>query len=257
MASDAERDYWEAVASKIGERCDFYSAEDLAAFVEGNVRGRNARALEAHLRDCAECRGVVEELQRELDPQLAAVRVRLAPARGWVWALAAGFVATVLIVAVVLRPGGRAPQAPIPGIGPGPSPNVAELPSKGGERPSPVVSEAPSAVTGTPREPGPEGPLVPRHPGRHARPPAAERTAPPATGIINDLPSTTAFAFAEPLDTHPATAAEVEELLRQGAVNDLPEEAAAPLDHALVDEFYQGFDELVQDLRTRSEVAAQ
>jgi len=74
---------------------------------------------------------------------------------------------------------------------------------------------------------------------------------------VNVLPPATSLAFAEPLATHQATTAEVEELLREGAVNDLPEKGAEPPDKALVDEFYRGLDDLVQDLRTEREGAGQ
>ena len=232
--------------------------------MEGNLRGRNARAMEAHVRDCGDCRRVVEELQRELAPEPAVVRVRFAPARGWAWALAAGAVAALLIV-VVLRPGERGAQAPTPGVGPRHSVDVAEVPPGVGELPAlPRPPKAPPAMEGTPREPRSSVPPVRRHPGserRRALPPAAveppkEMTAPDA-GIVNPLPATSALAFAEPLATHQATTAEVEELLRQGAVNDLPENEAEPLNEALVDEFYQGFDTLVQELRTEGEGAGQ
>ncbi len=258
MARDAERDYWEAVALRVGERCDFYSAEELAAFAEGNLRGRNARALEAHVKDCADCRGVVEELRRELAPEPASVRVRFAPARGWIWALAAGAVTAALIVAVMLGGRGTGVQSPVPGVGPRPGGNVARVSPDVGERPAPPV------VTTTPEEPGAETPPVGRHPGarrRHARPPAV--VEPPggmvasAGGTDNPLPSAAALAFAEPLAARQPTTAEVEELLREGAVNDLPEGEAEPLDEALVNEFYQGFDELVQDLRAQGEGAGQ
>jgi len=257
VAGDAERDYWQAVAHKIGERCDFYSAEDLAAFVEGNVRGRNARALEAHVKECGACRRVVEELRRELAPEPAAVRVRFAPARGWVWALAAGAVTALLIVAVMLGTRGTGVHPPTPGAGPRPEVNVAELPAGGSERPAPPAVEEPPTATspGTPR--------VPRHPRAMGYPAGPAPVEPPGgtpgpdAGITNALPAEAAYAFAEPLATHQATTAEVEELLREGAVNDLPEEAAAPLDEALVDEFYRGFDDLVQDLRAEAEGAGQ
>ena len=252
MAGDAERDYWRAVAARIGERCDFYSAEDLAAFAEGRLRGRNARALEAHLKDCDDCRSVVEELRRELAPEPASVRVRFAPARGWIWALAAGAVATVLIAVVVLRPGGPGVRPPGSGVGPRPPVNVAEAPPPGtGVHPSPPPGEAPQAVAQTPPERG----------HRHRRPPAGaeppEETTGPAADVVNVLPPATSLAFAEPLATHQTTTAEVEELLRQGAVNDLPGKASEPSDKALIDEFYRGFDDLVQDLRTEGEGAGQ
>jgi len=67
---------------------------------------------------------------------------------------------------------------------------------------------------------------------------------------VNPLPVTSALAFAEPLAARQATPAEVEELLRQGAVNDLPEEGAGPPDEALVGQLYEGYGELVQDLRS-------
>jgi len=196
------------------------------------------------VKDCADCRGVVDELRRELAPEPAAVRVRFTPARGWLWALAGAAVAAALIAAVWLRPSG--PGVPTPHVGPAPGGNVAEVP--------PEVTRPPS----TPRPPGepkPPAPTVRQHPGarhRHARPPT--HVQPPEADIVNPLPAATAFAFAEPLAAHQATPAEVEELLRQGAVNDLPE--TAPLDDALVDEFYRGFDDLVQDLRTESVGAA-
>ena len=39
MASDGEHDYWQAVALKVGERCDFYSAEDLRPSWRGTSGG--------------------------------------------------------------------------------------------------------------------------------------------------------------------------------------------------------------------------
>jgi hypothetical protein len=88
------------------------------------------------------------------------------------------------------------------------------------------------------------------HPPR----PAATREEPEQLiaaggGITNILPATATLALSEPLATPPAAAAEVEELLRQGAVNELPEAATGWLDEALVDEFYQGFAGLEESIR--------
>lgn len=256
MGKDTEHDYWQALAGQIGGHCDFYSAEDLAAFVDGRVRGRNARALEAHLRDCEDCRELVAELRRELAPEPVTARVRFAPARGWTWALAGSAVAAVLIAIVLLRPGTPGVQN-LPGVTPQPPASIAKLPPAANVKPAPTPRVAPEtrAVKATPAK---------RHAGPRVHPPrpAATREEPEQLiaaggGITNLLPATATLAFGEPLTTTPAVAAEVEELLRQGAVNDLPEAATSWLDEALVDELYRGFDGLEESIRRESGGAGQ
>ena len=264
MASDAERDYWQAVAQKVGERCDFYSAEDLAAFAEGNLRGRNAQALQAHVSDCAHCRRVLEELRGELAPDPVAVRVRFAPARGWAWALAASAVAAALIAVLVLRPGPTGVQPPQGGSA-RPSATVAVVPPEARERPLPPrPPEALPSMTVTPQRTAPQAAPGRRRAGvkrqgahRSAVVEAPEERVASGAGIVNSLPAAATLAFTEPTPTATQTPAEVAELLRQGAVNDLPDDAAQPLDEASVGEFYAGFDELVEDLKATDEGAAQ
>lgn len=247
MSRDTDHDYWQAVAAQVGEHCDFYSPEDLAAFVEGRVRGRNARALEAHLHDCGSCRQLVQELRRELAPEPVAVRVRFARPRAWAWGVAGTAVAAALVALILLRP--VTPVGPTPPGPQHPPAAIAQVPPSAATHP-----QAPRATDAVRRWPRPQAgttrPTVSRAP--HPRPAQQGRGGrtpeqPPAAGesLLNLLPDTASLAFNEVLPTV-STGLSVEELLREGAVNDLPE--AAPPEPAEVAEFYEGLAQLEEEL---------
>ncbi len=99
---------------------------DLAEYAVGALRGRRMARVEAHLRECAECRKELAALERTGE-LLSAVPLERAPQRTWAavrgriasraparprlsWAFAVGAVALVVIViglSFVLRPVGH------------------------------------------------------------------------------------------------------------------------------------------------------
>jgi len=200
----AQDRYFRRIAQLTGGECVAYSTEEYAAFVEGRLRPGDARAIEAHLAICEECRWLVEQLREEAAQAAGGapvVRVRprsaLAGRPAWISAAAVAVVAVALCVHLLrggfspVQPEGR-PGGVIIAEGTGTpepagdavsetAPEAVPEPADSGVAPSSVPPSAPPVVApAMPRSPVPDrrpqgrrAPAQRRSPSRPSARPAA------------------------------------------------------------------------------------
>jgi hypothetical protein len=158
---------------------DCLSAEQLAAYLRGGRDG-DARAVEAHVRDCPGCAIALLLAREALPAQRAATRKFVLRRRSnWLpWAAAAILVAAVTVA--LLLPGNPPPREVVKPPVPKPAPKAAP------EEPRPVVVEAPKPAPAP--APKPETPLA--TPGPKLEPKPAPRPEPKSeTPVVKPQPA--------------------------------------------------------------------
>ncbi len=173
----AQERYFRRIAQLTGGECVAYSTEEYAAFVEGRLRPAEARAIEAHLATCEECRWLVEQLREETAQATdgaPVVRVRPRPALGgwptWISAAAVAVVAVALCVHLVR--GGFAPVQPEGRPG-------GVIVAEGTDTPGPAGDAVSEPVSEPGPEPGPEPVSEPEPADSSVAPSSAPPSAPP------------------------------------------------------------------------------